>query len=139
MESFKKFVKTTLYPACLIFTALIFAVSLLYELMDFNRSFALTPIALIQFFVFSLILCWSKDIFNDEKMSFATSHFLHYVIFLFNVMISFIFIGQRGNFIGTLVAFSLLYLIGALIALIVRKTTKKKTSSKSSSYKKQFK
>ncbi len=139
MESFKKFVKNTLYPACLVFTALIFSVSLLYEIMDFNRSFALTLMALIQFFVFSLILCWSKEIFNDDNMSFAVAHFIHYVIFLFNVLISFVFIGQRGNFFGTLAAFSLLYLVGALIALIARKTTKKKTADKKTAYKKQFK
>lgn len=139
MEGFKKFVKSTLYPACFVFTLLIFSVSLLYELMDFNRSFALTLIALIQFFVFSLILCWSKDIFNDDKMSFATAHFLHYVIFVFNVMISFIFIGQRGNFFGTLTVFSLLYLIGAIVALIIRKAKKKNSTKKSSAYKKQFK
>ena len=139
MDGFKKFIKNTLYPTCLLFTVMVFSASLLYELMDFNRSFALTMIALIQFFVFSLILCWSKDIFNDKKMSFATSHFLHYVIFIFNVLISFIFIGQRGNFFGTLVAFSLLYLVGALVALIVRKASKKKTVGNKSAYKKQFK
>ena len=139
MEGFKKFIKNTLYPACFVFTALIFSVSLLYEIMDFNRSFAITLIALIEFFVFSLILCWSKEIFNDDKMSFAVAHLIHYFVFLFNVVISFIFIGQRGNLVGTLVLFSILYLIGALIALIVRKTTKKKVEDKKPNYKKQFK
>lgn len=139
MDSFKKFIKNTLYPTCFVFTAVIFSVSLLYELMDFNRAFAITLMALIEFFVFSLILCWSKEIFNDDKMSFAAAHFIHYVVFLFNVVISFIFIGKRGNIFGTLVLFSVLYLVGSLIALIVRKTTKKKTVEKKTSYKKQFK
>lgn len=140
MESFKKFVKNTLYPTCLIFTAIVFTFSLLFELTEKPTLYATNLISLIQFFVFSLILCWSKEIFNDEKMSFAGAHFIHYVIYLFNVLISFIFIGQRQNVFGTLLAFSLLYLVGALVALIVRKTTKKKISNKkSSSYKKQFK
>ncbi len=107
--------------------------------MDFNRSFAVTLIALIQFFVFSLILCWSKEIFNDDKMSFVAAHFIHYAIFLFNVLVSFVFIGQMQNVFGILFAFSLLYLVGAFIAMIVRKTTKRKTNAKGSSYKKQFK
>ena len=94
---------------------------------------------MIEFFVFSLLLCWSNVIFADDKMSFAGAHFLHYFVFLINVTISFIFIGQRGNLVGTLVLFSILYLIGALIALIVRKTTKKKIDDKKPNYKKQFK
>ena len=139
MEGFKKFVKSTLYPTCLIFTVIVFSFSLMYEIMEFNSSSAYSLIGLIQFFVFSLILCWSKEIFNDDKMSFAAAHFIHYVVFVFNVIISFAFLGQRGNVFGLLVAFSLLYLIGALIALIVRKTAKKKKANKAESYKKQFK
>ena len=138
MDGFKKFVKTTLYPTCLVFTALIFAFSLLYEIMDFNRAFALTLTALIQFFVFSFILCWSNVLFKDDKMSFVSAHFLHYFVYLINVTISFIFIGQRPNLFGTLVLFSIFYIIGAIIALIVRKSTKKEEPNKKTTYKKQF-
>ncbi len=138
LEGFKKFVKTTLYPACLIFTAIVFFFSLMYELVDVNRSSAYNLISLIQFFVFSLILCWSKELFNDDKMSFAAAHFIHFVVFLLNVIISFIFIGQMTNFFGILAAFSLLYLVGAIVALIIRRATKKKKVTKKANYKKQF-
>ena len=139
MDGFKKFLNKTLYPACLIFTAIVFFFSLMYELMEFNSSSAYNLISLIQFFVFSLILCWSSEIFNDDKMSFTTAHFVHYVVFLLNVIISFIFIGQITSFFGILAAFSLLYLIGAIVALIIRKAKKKKKATKKANYKKQFK
>lgn len=139
MDGFKKFLNKTLYPACLVFTAIVFTFSLFFELAEKPTLYATNLLSLIQFFVFSLILCWSKEIFNDEKMSFATAHFVHYVVFLLNVIISFIFIGQMTNFFGILAAFSLLYIIGAVVALIVRKATNKKKITKKANYKKQFK
>ena len=140
LDAFKKFLTKTLYPACLVFTAIVFLSSLLFELTEQPSLYAANLLGLIQFFVFSLILCWSNIVFEDEKMSFVGAHFLHYFIFLFNVVVSFIFIGQRGNLFGTLVAFSFLYLVGALIALIVRKIVKKTHPKKKDiQYKKQFK
>ena len=139
MEGFKKFVKNILYPACFIFTVIVFAFSVLNALMDFTMPYVLTPKTLLPFIVFSLILSWSNEVFRNRKMSFAAAHFLHYIIFLFNVLISFIILEQRQNAVGTLIAFSILYLIGALVALIVRKVTPKKPEAKKTTYKKQFK
>ena len=140
MESFKKFTKDILYPACAICTALCFLFSFLYEILDFDSPFALTLIALIQFFVFSLILSWSNQLFKVKDLSFSLAHFLHYVIFVLNVIASFCFIGQKSNPFGIIVAFSLFYLTSALIALIIRKIAKKNGAGKKDApYKKQFK
>ena len=139
MERFKKFVNNILYPACFIFTVIVFAFSVLNALMDFSMPYVLTPKTLLPFIVFSLILSWSNEVFRNRKMSFPAAHFIHYIIFLFNVLISFIILEQRQNVVGTLIAFSILYLIGALVALIVRKVSPKKPEEKKTTYKKQFK
>ncbi len=139
MEGFKKFVKNTLYPACFIFTVIIFMFSVLNALMDFSMPYVLTPKTLLPFMLFSLILSWSYEIFRNRKMSFPAAHFIHYIIYLFNVLISFVILEQRQNVIGNLIVFSILYLIGALVALIVRKVSPKKPEEKKTTYKKQFK
>ncbi|MBQ7779342.1 MAG: hypothetical protein IJ404_02505 [Clostridia bacterium] len=139
MEGFKKFVKNILYPACFIFTVIIFMFSVLNALMDFNMPYVLTPKTLLPFILFSLILSWSNEIFRSRKMSFPAAHFIHYIIYLLNVLISFVILEQRQNVFGNLIVFSILYLIGALVALIVRKVSSKKTEEKKTPYKKQFK
>ncbi len=140
MEGFKKFVKEILYPACLIFTLIVFAFSAAYEIADLYKASAYSIMGLIRFFVFSLVLSWSRMVFKDEKMSFAGAHFLHYIIFLVNVSVSFVVLGRMNNFFGVLVVFSILYGLGAIVALIVRRISKKHQSEKKkANYKKQFK
>lgn len=140
MEEFKKFVKDILYPACLIFTLIIFFFSLIFEteVLKLTSSSAYSLIGVIRFFLFSLIMSWSRKIFDIPKISRAKAHFLHYLIFLGNVTVVFVIMGGMTRFFGAIVAFSILYLIGALIAAIIRKLTHKDVKPKPE-YKKQFK
>ncbi len=140
LEKIKKFIKDILYPACLVFTLIVFSFSAMYEVMGFSSTSAYSIVGLIQFMLFSLVLCWSREVFKSENMSFSGAHFLHYGIYLINVTVSFTILGQRSSFFADLIAFSLLYAVGAIIALIVRKITKKhKKAQKKANYKKQFK
>lgn len=140
MEEFKKFVREILYPACLIFTLIIFFFSLIFEteVLKLTSSSAYSLIGVIRFFLFSLILSWSRKVFDIPKMSRAKAHFLHYLIFLGNVTVVFVIMGGMTKFIGAIIVFSLLYLIGALIAAIIRKLTHKNEKPKQE-YKRQFK
>ncbi len=140
MEEFKKFVREILYPACLIFTLIIFFFSLIFEteVLKLTSSSAYSLIGVIRFFLFSLILSWSRKVFDIPKISRAKAHFLHYLIFLGNVTVVFVIMGGMTNFLGANIVFSLLYIVGALIAAITRKLTHKDSKNKTE-YKRQFK
>lgn len=139
MEGIKKFVKNTIYPACFIFTLILLVSSLIHALFSLSVPLIFKPVSLFQFFLFSFLLSWSSIVFKDKKMSFVGAHFLHYAIFLLNVFVSFILFDTKRNIFVTLLVFSVFYLVGALVALIVRKVSPKKPDEKKTSYKKQFK
>lgn len=140
LEGFKKFVKDILYPACLIFTVIIFFFSLIFEtdVLKLTVSSTYSLIGVIRFFLFSLILSWSRKVFDIPKISRAKAHFLHYLIFLGNVTVVFVIMGGMTKFIGAIIVFSLLYLIGTLIEVIIRRLTHKNEKPKQE-YKRQFK
>lgn len=139
LEAAKKFVKEVLYPACLIFTIVIFIFTVMLESSALEISGSFTIAGLIQFFAFSLIFSWSNKIYSVKKMSRAKKHLLNYAAFLLNVTVSFVILGNRGKLFGTLIVFSLLYLVISLIYAVIRAITKKIGAKGKNEYKKLYK
>ncbi len=139
LEAAKKFFKEVLYPACFVFTLIIFIFTLMLEADAFQLTGSFTLAGLIQFFAFSLIFSWSNKIYSIPKMSRPKKHLLHYASFLLNVTLSFVILGNRGRLIGTLIVFSLLYLAVFIIYAIVRMICRKITATNKKEYKKLYK
>lgn len=139
MESFKKFVNTILYPAGLIFTAIVFTFSLMYEIAGLNGSPVYNLTDHILFAVFSLIFSWTLQIFKIKNIKYVKALFLNFLCFLADAFFVFTILGGKKNTGGMLIIFTAVYVVFAIVFSIARKLESKSAPSKKNQYKKMFK
>ncbi len=137
MKLLKKLYHEILLPACLVFTVLCVALSLVGD----GFSLYVHIVTLLRFLLFSVIFAASWQLFQSKKIPFGGALVLHFIAFLLNVSIVMIALGgqdllSRGSFYFLLLL-SLVYVIIATVAVTVRHFVLVSKESKKK-YKRQF-
>ena len=118
--------KKVLLPACLIFTLICFAFSILLGSSEKNADImTINTSNLTQIFLFSVILSAGNLVFGCKKLKFALALLLHFIITIADVSIVFFLIGGHfttmSNCIAVLIVFAVVYVIIAVFSIILRK------------------
>ena len=134
-----RFYQMILAPACCFFALIVFAVTLIG--VSINSGRALSPRALIGFFVFSLLLAVLNRIFFVRSLPTGLKLLIHYVGFAAGFFISFFLIAFGiSNAVGGLYVILILtvvYFIAAGIVFAVR-AARRKNGEEKEKYEKQF-
>ena len=135
----KRNIWQTFKNACVIFSAIILSFYFIGRILFPNLS--ITPTATIVFFVLSIALAFVNELFFIERFPLIVKCILHFFATLALIIISFAVSGKFAEFGPAILiisfAFSVLYWIGAAIALIVNGARSKK-KNKEQKYEKMF-
>lgn len=142
MKNAKKFYYQVLLPACLIFTFLCFAFSLILQFSESEMKLPMVNLDnLSQIFLFSFLFSASWQLFSIKKLPFWLTLSLHFLGFLANIAIVFFFIGKHyttaRNAFVILIIFALIYIVLAVIGVTIRHFILANTAEKKV-YKRQF-